>query len=332
MTGWQTKGRSLAQVLDDLRQNPKTAEQEWTLGRLLTILVNVCNGLAYAHSRGVVHRDLKPANIMVGDFGEVYVMDWGLAKVWKDGKASEILQPAASAQLSQSVSTRQSGKVETNREPEVDLTQEGSVLGTPVYMPPEQAKGKGTDIDQRSDIYSLGAIFYEMLTLQPPTDKEGGYTSALIRVVEGEMLPPEQRNPTRARKIPSELSAVAMKALARNSQDRYQSVETLRRDIERFQEGRSVSAKEDTKREMIWKFVKCNKGFSAGAGVAFFILLGSLFVINLAWLETGIREGDIVRQGGPDADDLRAWLLDAYKQELWSLTLEQLRAQWQRRK
>ena len=73
------KGRSLQQILDDLRTNPK--KTEYSLGRLLNILVNVCNGLAYAHSRGVVHRDLKPANIMVGDFGEVYVMDWGLAKV-----------------------------------------------------------------------------------------------------------------------------------------------------------------------------------------------------------------------------------------------------------
>src|SRR4029079_3672365 len=84
------KGRSLAQIMDDLRQNPKTAEKEYTLGRLLNIFVNVCNGLAYAHSRGVVHRDLKPANIMVGDFGEVYLMDWGLAKVLKRGQGRPI--------------------------------------------------------------------------------------------------------------------------------------------------------------------------------------------------------------------------------------------------
>ena len=91
------KGRSLAQVLDDLRQNPKTAEREWSLGRFLNIFVNVCNALAYAHSRGVVHRDLKPANIMVGDFGEVYVMDWGLAKVLKGGQAAKMPVAVASA-------------------------------------------------------------------------------------------------------------------------------------------------------------------------------------------------------------------------------------------
>src|SRR5208283_160365 len=79
------KGRSLAQVLDELRQNPKTTEKEFSLGRLLNVFVNVSHALAYAHARGVVHRDLKPSNIMIGDFGEVYVMDWGLAKVLKGG-------------------------------------------------------------------------------------------------------------------------------------------------------------------------------------------------------------------------------------------------------
>jgi serine/threonine protein kinase len=255
------QGRSLAQVLNELRQNPKTAEREWSLARLLNIFVNVCNGLAYGHSRGVVHRDLKPANVMVGGFGEVYVMDWGLAKVLKGGQASELSQPAASVLPSQSVSVKQSSKVETSREGEADLTQEGSVLGTPVYMPPEQASGNLQAIDHRSDIYSLGAILYEMLTLQSPVDKEGGYLSILLRVMGGEIVPPEQRTPKRV--IPKELSAIAMKALAKNPTNRYPNVENLRKDIERFQEGRSVSAKEDTFKEMAWKLVKRNKLVSA---------------------------------------------------------------------
>ena len=83
------KGRSLAQVLHELRQNPKTAEKEFPLGRLLNVFVNICNGMAYAHSRNVIHRDLKPANLMIGDFGEVYVMDWGLAKVLSGTEAAQ---------------------------------------------------------------------------------------------------------------------------------------------------------------------------------------------------------------------------------------------------
>jgi serine/threonine protein kinase len=288
------KGRSLAQVLDELRQNPKTAERDYTLSRLLNILVNVCNGLAYVHSRGVVHRDLKPANIMVGDFGEVYVMDWGLAKVLKGGQASELPQPAASVQPSQSVSGKRSSKVETSREGEADLTQEGSVLGTPVYMPKEQATGNLQAINERSDIYSLGAILYELLTLQPPVDKEGGYLAILMRVMEGQIESPEVRTPKRAKagKIPRELSAIAMKALSKNPQDRYQSVESLRQDIERYQEGRSVSAKLDTFKEMAWKLVKRNKGASATAAVGLLVLVLVLGIGFIAINNARLRAED----------------------------------------
>jgi serine/threonine protein kinase len=276
------KGRSLAQVLHELRQQPRAAEKTYPLSRLLNVLVNVCHALSYAHSRGVVHRDLKPANVMLGDFGEVYVMDWGLAKVLK-GESQSVT--AVSHQLS---TAKRSSKVVTGRQPEADLTQEGSVVGTPVYMPPEQATGKIGDIDPRSDVYSLGAILYEVLTLQAPVDKEGGYLAVLMRVAEGQIVPPEQRNVQRARggKIPLELSAMAMKALAKDPEDRYASVEALRRDIERFQEGRSVSAKEDSRREMIWKFVKRNKGFSVGAAAALLVLLCSTVFLFKAWLET----------------------------------------------
>jgi len=287
------KGRSLAQVLDELRQNPKTAEKEYSLGRLLNIIVNVCNALNYAHSCGVVHRDLKPANVMIGDFGEVYVMDWGLAKVLRGGTAAvgsapmAALVTASPGPSSQNVSTSRSNKVVTSREAEADLTQEGAVLGTPVYMPPEQATGQVQAVDQRSDIYSLGAILYEMLALKPPVEREGGYLDVLMRVMQGEIVSPEQRNPQRARggKIPKELSAIAMKALAKNPQDRYPTIEALRKDIERFQEGRSVSAKEDTKREMLVKFVKRNRGFSAGAVLSLTVLLCSVGVLAKAYAE-----------------------------------------------
>ena len=260
------RGRSLAQVLDELRKNPKQAEKEYSQARLLNVFVSICNAVAYAHSRGVIHRDLKPANIMLGDFGEVYVMDWGLARVLNG--------PARPQVPDTRVASPRPSKVETSREPEADLTQEGAILGTPSYMPPEQAAGHIDAIDQRSDLYSLGAILYEMLTLLSPVNKEGSYIEVMIRVVAGEIAPPEQRSPQRARegKIPRELSAVAMKALARQPKDRYQSVEALRRDIERFQEGRAVSAKHYSLRELTWKLVKRNQAVALVVAVAVVLL------------------------------------------------------------
>lgn len=271
------KGHSLKEVLDQLRDNPKRAENEYSLGRLLNILVNVCNALAFAHARGVVHRDLKPANIMLGDYGEVYVMDWGLAKVLNQPGATPPQAVIAALPAPTASISGHNSKVATTRAPEADLTQEGSVLGTPVYMPPEQATGNLNSIDQRSDVYSLGAILYEMLTLQPPVEREGGYLVVLMRVALGEIVSPEQRNLQRAKagKIPKELAAIAMKALAKDKEQRYPTADALRQDIERFQEGRSVSAKDDTLREAVWKLVKRNKVASSFTALLLVVLLWS---------------------------------------------------------
>lgn len=300
------RGRSLKQLLDALGDNREASD--WTLPRLLNVLVNVCHALAYAHSRGVIHRDLKPANIMIGDFGEVYVMDWGLAKLLPSFvvagqspatnensaekldfsflEAHETNQPDLTINSSGS---SLSGAVSINRTADAALTMDGSILGTPVYMPPEQAQGDLAEIDQRSDIYALGAILYELLTLQPPVDKSGGPVNVLMRVSTGKIELPERRAPKRARAglVPKELSAVAMKALSLKPADRYQTVESLRRDVELFLEGRSVSAKQDSAWEMGKKFVKRNKGLSVGLATAFAVLLVSLAFVAKAWHDTG---------------------------------------------
>jgi tetratricopeptide (TPR) repeat protein len=154
-------------------------------------------------------------------------------------------------------------------------------------MPPEQAQGRLDAIDRRSDIYSLGAILYELLTLEAPVKKDAGFAYILVQVLQGTIQPPAQRTPERARRglIPAELAAVAMKALAKEPGQRYQTVEEMRRDIERFQEGRSVSAKADTLREVVFKFVKRNKGVSAAtaaAAVLLAVVLAVAFRVNFA--------------------------------------------------
>src|SRR5262245_12428669 len=145
-------------------------------------------------------------------------------------------------------------------------------MGTPAYMPPKQAMGQAAD--QRSDIYSLGAILYELLTLSPPVGRGGDSLAILKRVVEGAILPPEKQAPQRAQQglIPPELSAVALKALARNPADRYQTVAALQKDIQLYLEGRSVSAKHDTAWEMFKKLVKRNKGASIATAAALVVL------------------------------------------------------------
>ena len=293
------RGRSLQHVLTELRDEPRAAEKDYPPGRLLTIFVNICHALAYAHSRGVVHRDLKPANIMIGDFGEVYVMDWGLAKVLQGNvvvdKPSGVIQSTPSFDWAEAGGDGpSSATVKTSRQAASDQTVDGMILGTPLYMPPEQAKGDVGRIDRRSDIYALGAILYEILTLQPPVDKQGGHLAILMRVSQGEIVPPEQRAPQRARagKIPRELAAVAMKALAFKPEDRYQTAESLRSDIERFVEGRSVSAKEDTNWEAIWKFAKRNKGFSTATAVATVLLAVVLIWSSVINYQARVRAED----------------------------------------
>ncbi len=153
------KGRTLASILGD-RTDP--AEDR---PRLLAIALQVAQTLAYAHAKGVIHRDLKPANIMVGAFGEVQVMDWGLAKVLAEGgiadeeQASRAHRPAGVEPTV--IRTARSGSVGSD-------TEAGSMLGTPAYMPPEQANGDVANLDRRADVFGLGAILCEILTGKPP--------------------------------------------------------------------------------------------------------------------------------------------------------------------
>lgn len=158
------KGETLSKLLAD--REVVAADR----GRFIGIFEQICQTMAYAHSRGVIHRDLKPANIMVGAFGEVQVMDWGLAKVLPTGgvadeKKSRAVQPGQSIiQTLRSVGSDPPGTPGSFG----SHTQMGSVMGTPAYMPPEQALGEVDHMDERSDVFGLGAILCEILTGQPP--------------------------------------------------------------------------------------------------------------------------------------------------------------------
>jgi serine/threonine-protein kinase len=128
------------------------------LPRFLGIFEQVCQTMAYAHAQGVIHRDLKPSNIMVGAFGEVQVMDWGLAKVLTQGGTAD--EPRAAEPAMSVIQTVRSGS-------EADASHTGEALGTPAYMAPEQASGRRGTIDERADVFGLGSILCEVLTGRP---------------------------------------------------------------------------------------------------------------------------------------------------------------------
>ncbi|PHX94748.1 MAG: hypothetical protein CK546_05995 [Pedosphaera sp.] len=241
------EGVTLSEVLEKIQQKDAGAIAKYPLRTLLTAFQKICDAVAFAHSRGVVHRDLKPDNVMLGEFGEVFVMDWGLAKRVR-GDAREMDTPSLPTI------------------PVVGLsgdgfkTLSGQVKGTPRYMAPEQAEGRVEDIDERTDIYALGAILYAMLTLHPPV---GGETvnEVLIQVASGVIKPPTSYNPRHTgpaasaqdiappelahcpdRRVPSALSAVAMQALARDRAKRYSTVAMLQQDIAAYQAGFATSA------------------------------------------------------------------------------------------
>jgi serine/threonine-protein kinase len=156
------RGRHLGEVFELARRG----EEGWSRERILIALIRVCEAMAYAHAKGVVHRDLKPANVMTGRFGEVYVMDWGLAKV-----RGRIDRPRAGESTVSVIRTKRT----TERERSPVETSHGTVFGTPAYMSPEQARGDVANVDERSDVYSLGTILYHHLVGHQPYAHGGAH-------------------------------------------------------------------------------------------------------------------------------------------------------------
>jgi len=217
------KGMTLHTILRKLRDGKADADvtATFTNHKLLSEFTNVCQAMEFAHSRGVVHRDLKPDNIMLGDFGEVYVLDWGIAKI--AGVDDE--EVSADAGDSARIDT---GQITTEK------TAYGAVLGTPGYMAPEQIRGEVDAIGASVDVYALGAVLFEILTLQRLHQGKTG-AALIASTSQGADATASTRAPER--NVPPELEAICVKATSLHASDRYSSVRELGDAVEAFLAG-----------------------------------------------------------------------------------------------
>ena len=281
-------GKTLSEIVALARAR----QDGWTNTRALQVIQRVCETIAFAHDKGVIHRDLKPDNVMVGRFGETYVMDWGLAKVIGEDDSDGLRSQEAGSVMSKVVESVRGdpGEFESPM-----MTMDGAIVGTPAYMSPEQANGAIAEVDRRSDVYAIGALLYELLTGHPPhvnPDEPPSPVAVLLAVRAGPPTPILEVN----RDAPQELVAVCEKAMARQPDARYPSAADLAEDIQAFIEGRVVRAHRTGALIELRKWVGRNRGFAASIAIAVVALIGGLAISIVLTAEARRREEAASRQ------------------------------------
>jgi tetratricopeptide (TPR) repeat protein/tRNA A-37 threonylcarbamoyl transferase component Bud32 len=261
------RGRTLREAIADYhRRRREGREDPLDRPRLLQAFVSICQAIGYAHSRGVVHRDLKPANVMLGGFGEVIVLDWGIAKMVDRPEGAEEFP-----------------EVSVTAEARGDATLAGRVLGTPAYAAPEQAEGRIDLLDPRTDTYGLGTILYEILTGRPP--HEGATTVEVLQNILARETP-------RARaadpSVPRALDAVCAKAMAKARPDRYAKASELAEEVQRFLADAPVRAYREPFAARAGRWARRHRSLVAGAAAV--LLVGFVSIVIVAFLLEGARE------------------------------------------
>jgi serine/threonine-protein kinase len=306
------RGQSLETIFAKRNENDPETIAEFGLRRLLDVFLQACQAVEYAHARGVIHRDLKPANIMVGDFGEVLVMDWGVAKLIGQPDRASIPPPEAGSDETPRKSVHPPPpEVTSVRAGREGLrTQLGTVIGTPAYMSPEQANGQS--VDERTDVYALGVILYEILAGVLPFDHEDPRV-ILTKVMTERPDPPSVVNPG----TPLALENLTMRLLEKDPAQRTLTIRQIRVHVQDYIEGFGRGYQ----RESLWKTATW---FGGALGLfAFFV-----------WYLTGQSIGAVLAFAPPSVFNAIGWflLVLAFRYPLWAayVALTQSRAEHDR--
>jgi tetratricopeptide (TPR) repeat protein len=275
------EGRTLSQAIQQYHGRPTPL----VFRDLLQRFVALCRTLAFAHSKGVIHRDLKPANIMLGDYGETLVVDWGLAKRLGEPAPGDGMPEGDAGEAHSGAEAKgQTLDYWPAARSSDGLTQSGQVLGTPAYMTPEVAEGRAAEVGPATDVYALGAILYEVLTGQAPYRGESA-RHVLDAVRRGPPPPPGRLK----RGVPRALQAVCLKAMARAIPDRYGSAADLAREIEQWLADEPVAAYPEPLAARLGRWARRHKARVTAGAVA---LLVALLAGVGAWLWTAQRRAE----------------------------------------
>jgi eukaryotic-like serine/threonine-protein kinase len=263
------EGESLKDAIHQFHEADKAprdpGERAVALRQLLNRFITVCNTLAFAHNRGIIHRDLKPGNIMLGKYGETLVVDWGLARSFtrtdsERASGEDSLIPAT----------------ENGQPP--DLTKIGATKGTPAYMSPEQAEGRWDVVGPASDIYSLGATLYDLLTGVPPV-RGGDYGEVLSKAQRAEFPRPRSIKPN----IAKPLEAICLKAMKRDRADRYLTADLMGKDLELWLADEPVSAYQDPLSIRWGRWMRRHRPFVVGTTATLLLTLAGLGLAGVWW-------------------------------------------------
>ena len=276
------RGKTLDRSIRDYHDKRKSGQaDQLDLASLLTAYVSLCNTVGFAHSRGVIHRDLKGQNVVLGDYGEVILLDWGIAKLI----GSPDPGGGERSDLGRKISPNDAGLA-------YDATLQGQVIGTPSYMAPEQAEGRIEDIDARTDVYGLGAILYEILSGKTPYQGDT-IGETLRKVIEGPPVAPRLVNPG----VPRGLEAICRRAMSQRSVDRYPTALLLAEDVRKWLADEPISAYRESWTTRLARAAKRHRTAVSAAAV---LLMTAVVALGIASVLVG-RERDEARRQGRQA-------------------------------